>query len=101
MNPDGDKKSPLWGRWSLVCDMSGNEMSGAVTVEFTRNGTITYSIDTGKTIQVINLVYRIEGDELVTDQPSSPQEHRTKFFIDENGLLTLENAGQRTFYKRI
>jgi hypothetical protein len=99
MNLDSFEK-PLLGCWSLVRDESQDDTGQGVTIEFTGEGTLTYSTDVGQTIQIIKLAYRIDGDELVTNQPSLAREHRTKFYFDENSLLILENEGKRSWYKR-
>jgi len=57
----------LIGKWMLV---NGEP----VAMEFRGDGKLAYVVVTaeGKT-QTMRLIYRVEGDTLVTDQPSSPR----------------------------
>jgi hypothetical protein len=49
----------------------------------------------------MRLVYRVDGDELITDQPSAPGEHRTKFSFDDGGRLILEDEGETSRFVRV
>ena len=55
-------------------------------------------IEQGKR-QIMKLTYRIDGNEIVSNQPSAPREERTKFSF-ENGDLVLMFEGERTTYRR-
>jgi hypothetical protein len=68
--------------------------------DFRDDGRLRYSILSGETWQIMRLAYRIEGDVLVTDQPSEPREERTRFSIEGDGSLILEFGGQRSSFKR-
>ena len=50
--------------------------------------------------QIMQLVYEVDGDTLMSDQPSSPRKEKTRFRFEEDGTLVLESGGQRTWYKR-
>jgi len=45
------------------------------------------------------MTYRVEGDTLVTNQQSAPQEERTAYALDLSGL-TLEFGGVTTTLTR-
>lgn len=47
------------------------------------------------------LTYRVEGDVLVTDQPSDPREERTKFKFTASGNLVLLREQRPATYVRI
>ncbi len=72
---------------------------GKVSMTFTEDGQLIYDIDAGDKIQRMNLVYRVIGDTIISDQPSHPQEQRTKFKI-LNNKLTLDLDGEKTIFIR-
>ena len=75
---------------------------GDVSLRFEADGTLVYTIHLPKKEQIMRLTYRVEQGVLVTDQPSSPREHRTEFYFTEDGRLAMKNASPAppTFYKR-
>lgn len=58
---------------------------GNVTMEFTQDGTLIYFIH-GLNEKGIYMTFRIEGELLITNQPSLPKEERTQFRIIDNHL---------------
>jgi len=91
----------LIGSWKLVRDETDNDTGEGVTMEFSEDGRLTYSIDQQESVEIMNLTYRVDGDELVTDQASSPREHRSRFWFEDDGLLVLENEGRRSWYQAV
>lgn len=92
----------LLGKWkSDPGDPATQANYGPVTQTFHEDGRLTYVIHLPDKDQVMRLVYKVDGDELVTDQPSAPAEHRTKFSFDERGRLILEDAGERSRFVRV
>jgi hypothetical protein len=73
---------------------------GDVLLEFHEDGALTYLIRGADKDQVILLRYRIEGDTIVTDQPSAPQVERTAFSLSEDGVLMLAFGGVPYRFKR-
>jgi hypothetical protein len=65
---------------------------------FTHDGTLIYDIHENNKLQRMNLVYRIDGDTIISDQPSHPQEQRTRYRLESDNKLILEFEGQRTVY---
>lgn len=93
--------SILLGEWSTDPeDVEAIENYGRVTMNFRPNGTLVYTIhgDSGK--EVMLLTYRVEKDVLITNQPSSPREDRTKFFFDAEGRLRLLYDDRESRYVR-
>jgi len=83
----------LVGRWATdPNDPATVAAFGWVTQEFTGDGRLIYTIHAEATDQIMFLRYRIEGDELVTDQDSSPREERTPFAIEHGTVLLLGRA---------
>jgi len=67
---------------------------------FTNDGKLIYSIHTGGKTQVINMVYEVSGDQIITDQPSSPRREASKFSFEPNGILVLDYNGEKTRFIR-
>lgn len=85
----------LIGRWRQVSP--ANEES---TIEFTNDGKLIYSIHTGDKTQVINMVYEVSGDQIITDQPSNPQKEISKFYFEPSGILVVDHQGEKTRFMR-
>jgi hypothetical protein len=82
-------------RWSL-------REYGEVSLHFEEDGVLVYTVHLPRKEQIMRLTYRVDGNQLVTDQPSSPQEERTEFFFTSDGRLAVKNAppAPPTFYVR-
>ena len=83
------------GRWRQVSP-AGDD----VTVVFTSDGKLTYSIHDGDKIQVINMVYEISGNQIITDQPSNPRREISLFSFEPSGILVLDYDGEKTRFRR-
>jgi hypothetical protein len=68
--------------------------------DFRADGRLHYSVLSGNRWQIMKLVYRVEGNVIVTDQPSSPGEERTRFELQPDGTLILEFGGGRGRVRR-
>ncbi len=91
----------LLGTWvSDPEDEEGIREFGRVSLEFSEDGDLTYTIHGDDKDQKMFLTYSVEGNELVTDQPSRPQRERTAFSLTSEGRLTLWFGGQRSVYIR-
>lgn len=91
----------LVGIWnSDLSDELTKNTIGNVTMTFTEDGQLIYDIDAGDKIQKMNLVYKVSGDTIISDQPSHPQEQRTKFKIENGNKLTMEFEGEKTIFVR-
>jgi hypothetical protein len=91
----------LVGVWnSDENDETTKNTLGKVTMTFTNDGQLIYDIYDGDKIQKMNLTYRISGDTIISDQPSYPQEQRTKFKFEADDELVLDFNGQRTKFNR-
>lgn len=83
----------LIGTWVLdETDESARADLGDVLLEFDEDGNLTYVVRGEKTDQIIKLRYQIDGDTIVTDQPSAPQTERTAFSLADKEL-TLAFGG--------
>lgn len=83
----------------MIGDWFGVVGGQQIHMDFREDGSVLYEIYGDNRRQTILLTYRIEGDVLVTDQPTRPQEVRTAFrFKDGQLVLTLD--GVETTYER-
>jgi hypothetical protein len=84
---------------TLIGDWFGVVGGQQIHMDFREDGSVLYEIYGDNHRQTILLTYRIEGDVLVTDQPTHPQEVRTAFrFKGSKLVLTLD--GVETTYER-
>ena len=93
--------SRLLGRWLLVRADQGFSTGDRTVSEFSSDGKLIYSITQGGKTGIMNMTYRVDGSVLITDQPSSPSEERTKYSFDDSGLLMLDYNNARTWFQRI
>ena len=45
------------------------------------------------TVLVMNMVYEVSGDQIITDQPSNPQKEISKFYFEPSGILVVDQPG--------
>ena len=81
----------LVGCWSLVRSEPPSEEK-AVEIEFFQDGRMQYSIDAGDRWQIMKLTWHVEGNTLITDQPSSPRKERMTFNLESDGTLATAHA---------
>jgi hypothetical protein len=100
VEPQGEQQ--LVGKWiSDPEDTEGISEYDNVSLDFSKDGRLTYTVhDQGKR-RIVLLTYRVEGDVLVTDQPSDPREERTRFEITPSGRLVLLYEQRPSTYVRI
>ena len=91
----------LIGIWhSDPRDIHSLESYGRVTLNFTKDRQLVYTIHADGKNEIILLNYRVEGQFLVTDQPSQPSEERTRFSITPDGNLILHYEEHESTYIR-
>src|SRR4051812_25612645 len=91
--------SALLGRWRRVRSDEPDDDDGAL-MEFRPNGELYYIIEASDRGQIMCLTYRVEGDWIISDQPSTPREERTRFCFESPDVLVLEHEGARTWFRR-
>ena len=91
----------LIGCWRMTRATPPIDVGECVEMEFELTGRLIYGILEDGRWQVMLLTYRIEGDILVSNQPSAPREERARFAISETGELVLGWHGQATTFRRI
>lgn len=98
MNHNENEK--LIGSWVIIPEKNNIDLHEIIRLDFKKDGQLIYSIISKEKKQVILLSYRIENDILITDQPTQPQEERTKFLFISDNRLMLEYEGQIDIYER-
>ena len=102
LNVTATGRQQLTGKWrSDPADRAAIAAYGDASLEFSPKGGLVYSVQGQEKQQVMLLTYRIEGDVLITDQPSSPKEERTRFEITPGGKLILFYDKTPSTYVRI
>ena len=92
----------LVGKWrSDPEDPDAIQEYGDVSLDFSSSGGLAYTVHGEDTRQIMLLTYRVEGDVLITDQPSSPKEERTRFEITPSGKLVLLYEHRPSVYVRV
>jgi hypothetical protein len=95
MNNQVHPAPSLVGRWRQVSPPDEN-----VTMAFTSDGKLVYSIYAGDKTQVINMVYEVSGNQIITDQPSNPRREISRFSFEPSGILVLDYNGEKTRFTR-
>jgi hypothetical protein len=94
-------RDQLRGRW--VTDPEDHQSLreyGRISMEFLGDGRLFYTIHGDGNAQVMLLTYEVEGDSLITDQPSSPGSESTPYRLTPDGKLILIFEGYQSFYVR-
>ena len=90
----------LIGCWHLETADPALEMTEPAEIEFKPDGQMVYSIDAGTRWQIMRMTFRVDGSELVTNQPSTPKEERTAFLLDGANRLVLDYGGAKASFLR-
>ena len=90
----------LIGVWNSDMNDPATNSMGKVTMTFTKDGSLIYKIYEGDKLQRMNMVYRINGDTIISDQPSHPQEQKTKYKLENRDKLILEFEGMAGVFNR-
>lgn len=77
------------------------DIGDGVTMTFTEDGKLVYVIHKKDSKQIMDLVFRVDGNHLVTNQPSHQHEEKTKFSFDAGGNLILEYDGNKSWFTRV
>lgn len=90
----------LVGTWLLdEADERARADLGDVLLEFDEDGNLIYVMRGDETDQIIKLRYEIDGDTIITDQPSAPQTERTAFSLEDRALTLAFGGVPYRFYR--
>lgn len=94
-------KEQLLGTWEIdTNDERAVREFGNVSLRFSEDGTLTYVVHSSEKDEVILMTYEVEGNVIVSTQPSAPRVERTRFeFIDSNVLRLRLGDLESTFLR--
>lgn len=95
------RAAALLGRWRLAEADGDLEVGDGVRMEFRRDGRLLYTILGDGRERITRLMYRVEGDTLITDQPLSNRQQKTKFTLLGPDTLVLDYGGSRAWFERM
>ncbi len=90
----------LVGIWRILRADASLDFAPGVRMEFLDDGYLHYHIDVGGRDQVVELVYRVEGDTLTTDNPNAPHTMSVRIQHGLGDVLILDFAGARAWLVR-
>ena len=105
MTPERDASSAsaarLLGRWRLLRADAVLEFAPDVSMEFLTGGRLIYEFTAGEVRHAVNLLYRVDGPDILrTDNPAAPHERCTHFHFGPGDALILDFAGPRAWFVR-
>jgi hypothetical protein len=90
----------LLGIWRLMRADVTLDFAPGVRMEFLAGGVLYYHVDVGGTDQIVELVYRVEGDMLHTENPAAPHSMRVRIEHGVGDVLRLDFAGAQAMLVR-
>jgi hypothetical protein len=91
----------LLGKWRIdPTDEPSIQMYGDIEMDFDARGNLKYAIASDAGQQVMLMTWRVEGNCIVTDQPSHLREERSLFELSPEGVLTVAFGGVSTRFLR-
>jgi len=94
--------SKLFGKWVLkAVDGARCERSNKETIKFKPNGILLYGfISEGKTQYAI-LTYDIQGDKIISDQPTAPRLEKSEYNLLDDNTLQLHYDNQISIFWKL
>jgi len=80
---------------------SDDEIDDYVEILIEESGRMIYGILENEKWQLAILSYRVDGNFIISDQPSSPKEERTAFSFSDPDRLIMEWGGETSTFMRI
>ena len=90
----------LIGRWRLFRADQSLDFAPNVRMEFMPGGRLRYTFDAGGNQQSLMLIYRVDGDQLFTDNPAAPHASTTRFWFGPGDVLAIDFAGAIAWFIR-
>lgn len=90
----------LLGTWRLMRADPALDFAPGVRMEFLTAGVLRYHVDVGGRDQIIELVYRVDGDTLHTDNPAAPHSMSVRIVHGQGDVLLLDFAGLQAMLVR-
>ena len=90
----------LLGIWRLMRADTSLDFAPGVRMEFLADGALRYHVDVGGHDQVVDLVYRVDGDVLHTDNPAAPHSMSVRLEHGVGDVLLLDFGGAQAMLVR-
>ena len=90
----------LLGSWRLFRADQSLDFAPNVRMEFLSGGRLRYTFDVGGNARSLMLIYRVEGDQLFTDNPASPHASEARFWFGPGDVLAIDFAGAIAWFVR-
>ena len=90
----------LIGAWRLFRADQSLDFAPNVRMEFLAGGRLRYTFDVGGNPQSLMLVYRVEGDQLFTDNPAAPHASEARYRFGPGDVLAIDFAGAIAWFIR-
>ena len=90
----------LLGIWRLMRADASLDFAPGVRMEFLIDGVLRYHVDVGGQDQVVDLVYRVEGDLLLTENPEAPHSMSVRIEHGAGDVLLLDFGGAQAMLVR-
>ena len=87
----------LLGRWKLLTADASLGLDPDAVMHFKTDGELVYIIPERERTSAIRLTYRVDGECLITNQPSAPREERTLFRLAGDDLFLAYEGGSARF----
>jgi len=93
---------PPWllGTWRLMRAAAALDFAPGVRMEFLPGGHLHYHVDVGGRDQVIALLFRVEGDLLLTDNPAAPHSMSVRIMHGAGDVLLMDFGGADAVFVR-
>ena len=90
----------LLGIWRLMRADASLDFAPGVRMEFLIDGVLRYHVDVGGQDQVVDLVYRVDGDLLHTENPEAPHSMSVRLEHGAGDVLLLDFGGAQAMLVR-
>lgn len=94
-------ETALIGTWRVdPADAATLNAFGDAELEFDDHRNLRYVVKGRETDQIILMTYEVQGDEILSDQPSHRSPQRSKYVLGADGSLTIYFDGQAARFIR-
>lgn len=102
LGASGAGEVPDWllGRWRFLRADASLDFAPSVRMDFRDGGHLDYTVEVEGHTQTFPLVYRVDGDVLLTDNPAAPHATATRFQQGEGDVLVFDFAGALALFVR-
>jgi hypothetical protein len=98
---DAAATARLVGVWELAEADEGLALDPGALMMFLPTGELRYAVPEGGNLQIALLTFRVEGEWILSDQPSVPRPDRTRFAFDGDEWLALTYDAGRARFRRV